>query len=66
MIADGKLLLYGQTGKLGLAEASPDSFKEISSFKAMSGRDTWASPLLANGRIYVRAGDKMAAFDAKK
>ena len=66
MVADGKLILYSQTGKLGLAGASPEAFNEISSFQALQGKDTWASPLLANGRIYVRAGDKMAAFDAKK
>jgi outer membrane protein assembly factor BamB len=66
MLADGKLILYGQTGKLGLAEAAPDSFKELASFQALTGRDTWANPVLANGRIYVRSLDKMAAFDVKK
>lgn len=64
-LADGKLILYGQSGKLGLAEASPEGFKEICSFQALPGKDTWANPVLANGRIYVRSLDKMAAFDVK-
>jgi outer membrane protein assembly factor BamB len=64
--ADGKLILYGQTGKLGVAEASAEAFKEISSFKALSGKDTWANPVLANGRLYVRSLDKMLALDVKK
>jgi hypothetical protein len=65
MVADGKLILYGQSGKLGLAGISPDAFKPISSFQALIGKNTWASPVLANGRIYVRSLDKLAAFDVK-
>jgi outer membrane protein assembly factor BamB len=64
--ADGKLILYGQSGKLGLAEASPAAFQEICSFPALSGKDTWANPVLANGRLYVRSLDKMLALDLKK
>ena len=63
--ANGKLILFGQTGKLGIAECSPESFKQISSFQALTGKDTWASPVLANGRIYVRNLDHVAAFDVK-
>jgi outer membrane protein assembly factor BamB len=63
--AGGKLILYGQEGKLGLAVPSPESFKEICSFQALPGKDTWANPVLANGILYVRSLDKMAAFDVR-
>ena len=63
MVADGKLILFGQNGKLGTAEVSPEAYKPISNFQAMGGKNTWASPVLANGRIYVRNLDKLAAFD---
>jgi len=63
MYADGKLILYGQTGKLGVAQATPAGFKEISSFQALTGKDTWASPVLANGRLYCRSMAKLVAFD---
>jgi hypothetical protein len=63
--ADGKLILYGQTGKLGVAECSPAAYKPLSSFKALAGQDTWAPPVLANGRLYVRSQAKLAAFDVK-
>jgi outer membrane protein assembly factor BamB len=66
MVADGKLILYGQNGKLGVAEAVPTGFKEISSFQALGGKDTWANPVLANGRIYIRNLDKLLALDVKK
>lgn len=65
MTADGKLILYGQAGELGLAEVSPEAFKPVARFQALTGKDTWASPVLANGRIYVRNLDKVAAFDVK-
>ena len=42
--ADGKLILYGQSGKLGVAEATPDGFKELCSFQPLTGKDTWANP----------------------
>jgi outer membrane protein assembly factor BamB len=63
--ASQKLILYGQSGKLGIAEASPDSFKELCSFQALSGKDTWAPPVLANHQIYVRSLEKIAAFNVK-
>ena len=59
------MILYGQGGKLGVAEVSPTEFKEICSFQALEGKDTWASPVLANGRLYVRNLDTVAAFDVK-
>jgi outer membrane protein assembly factor BamB len=65
MYAEGKLILYGQTGKLGVAEVSPEAFKELCSFQALGGKDTWAPPVLANGRIYIRSLEKMVAFDVK-
>ncbi|MGA2656269.1 MAG: PQQ-binding-like beta-propeller repeat protein [Verrucomicrobiota bacterium] len=63
--AAGKLILYGQNGKLGLAAASPQAFKEVCSFQALTGNDTWANPVLANGILYVRSLDKMAALDVR-
>lgn len=63
--AEGKLILYGQRGQLGLAAANPDAYKSTAQFQAMGGKDTWAPPALANGRIYVRSLDKLAAFDVR-
>lgn len=68
MAADGKLILYSDKAKLGLAEANPEKFTELANFQAIpftGGKETWASPLLANGRIYVRNMESLAAYDAK-
>jgi len=53
MLADGKLIILGEKGKLVVAEASPDEYKEIASAQILSGK-CWTVPVLANGRIYAR------------
>ncbi len=53
MVADGKLIILGERGKLVIAEASPEGFKELSSAQILKGK-CWTVPVLANGRIYAR------------
>ena len=53
MIADGKLIIISQQGELIIAEASPESFKQISRAKVLDGL-CWTVPVLSNGRIYCR------------
>lgn len=53
-LADGKLFIQAENGKLIIAEASPDGFKEISSVEAFSNAHSWTAPAIANGHIYVR------------
>lgn len=75
MIADGKLLLYGEKGQLGLAELSPEAYKEMafvqalevrSSYPGGAAKQTWAAPVLANGKIYCRSQDDLVCLDVKK
>src|SRR6267143_2999909 len=42
MLADGKLILYSENGKLGVAQASPDRFKQLASAQVLGGKSTWA------------------------
>jgi outer membrane protein assembly factor BamB len=53
MIADGKLIILGERGKLVIAEASPEGYKELASAEILTGK-CWTYPVLANGRIYAR------------
>lgn len=53
MIADGKLIVLGERGKLVIAEASPEGFKELASAQILTGK-CWTMPVLANGRVYAR------------
>lgn len=71
-IADGKLILYSQNGELGLAEPNAEGYKEIAFVKALevrpsypgkANRETWAVPVLANGKLYCRSQDDLVCLD---
>lgn len=62
--ADGMLYCYGQKGTLGLARASPKGYRLISSVKVTYGKGQhWAHPVISGGRLYIRHGDVLAAYD---
>jgi outer membrane protein assembly factor BamB len=62
--ADGLLFLLSEGGVLGLAEASPKGYQELARFTLpeRSDRPTWAHPVIASGRLYVRDQDRLFAF----
>ena len=66
MSAAGKLLVYSPSGRLGLVEATPEGFKESAGFQVLQGRNAWAHPVLAHGRIFVRGLDEVVAFDVAR
>lgn len=53
MLADGKLIILSEDGKLVIAEASTEGYKELSSAQILTYK-CWTVPVLANGRIYAR------------
>ncbi len=63
MIADGRLILYGERGRLGLAEALPTGFRELAAAQVLGGNSTWAAPVLSNGRIYCRSAADLVCLD---
>lgn len=65
MIADGKLIVFGGSGQLGLAEAAHTGYKELAFCQPIGGKDTWAPPVLANGIIYLRSKEKLVALDVR-
>jgi len=54
MLADGKLIILSDRGKLAIAEASPTGYKELASAQILPEKKCWTVPVLANGRIYAR------------
>lgn len=54
MIADGKLLILSDDGKLVVAKATPSGFEEIASSPILEGR-CWTVPVLLGGRVYARS-----------
>jgi outer membrane protein assembly factor BamB len=53
MLADGKLIVLSDAGKLSIVEAVPTGYKELASAQILEGK-CWTVPVLANGRIYAR------------
>jgi outer membrane protein assembly factor BamB len=65
MIADGKLLVLSEKGKLVCAQTSPEKYTVISEAGILTGR-CWTVPVLANGRIYARnAAGNLVCLDVK-
>jgi outer membrane protein assembly factor BamB len=56
MVADGKLICVSEKGELVIAEATPEEFRVLSRQQALDDKGSvcWTSPVLSNGRIYLR------------
>ncbi len=64
--ADGMLYVYGEDGTMRLVKPSPEAFRPVSQFAVTQGKDQhWAHPTIANGRLYIRHGDALMAYDIK-
>ena len=64
--ADGMLYVYGVDGTMHLVKPGREAFTEVSRFPVSGGTaEHWAHPTIANGRLYVRHGDALMAYDIK-
>ncbi|MCC6393718.1 MAG: PQQ-binding-like beta-propeller repeat protein [Bryobacterales bacterium] len=62
--ADGRLYVYSEQGKAALVEATPEAYKQVSSFSIPAGEfNTWTPPVIANGKLYLREQDNLYCFD---
>ncbi len=70
--ADGRLYMHGENGDVALVEPSPESYQEKGRFTPPDQPEQdnpmgkpWAYPVVADGRLYIRDGDTLWAFDVK-
>lgn len=65
--ADGMLYLLNERGTVALAPARPDGFEIVSQFKLPKQGEgpTWAHPVVCAGRLYVRHGQYLYAYDVR-
>jgi hypothetical protein len=65
--ADGHLYLRSEAGRgtVVLIEASPAGFKEHGRFDQpqRSEKNSWAHPVIANGKLYLRDADVLLCYD---
>jgi outer membrane protein assembly factor BamB len=64
LVADGRLIILGETGKLALADATPEGYHERASDQ-ISNTQCWVVPVLAAGRLYVRDAEKVMCLDLR-
>ncbi len=65
LIADGHLIILGESGQLALAEATPQGYREKASYR-VSRNKCWTVPALANGKLYIRDEEQVLCLDLKK
>jgi outer membrane protein assembly factor BamB len=66
--ADGHLYMHYADGTMVLAEETQSDYKEVSSFKVphSGSRPSWAHPVVAGGKLFVREGDFILCYDVRK
>lgn len=64
--ADGHLYLQSENNIVGLAEATPEGYREKGRFPIPEkGQLSWAHPVISEGRLYVRNQDVLLVYDIK-
>ena len=67
ILADGKLIVLGEGGKLGMFKPSPEKAEEICSFQVSQlGYACWTAPVLSRQRLYLRSEDRLVCFRLAK
>ncbi len=68
--ADGHLYCRSEGGKgtIALVEATPEGYKEKSRFDQpdRSDKNSWAHPVIAGGKLYLRDMDVLLCYDVKQ
>ena len=67
ILADGKLIVLGEGGLLGLFKATSKAAEELSRWQVPQLHyPTWAAPVLANKHLYLRSEDRLVCLDLVK
>ena len=62
ILVDGHVLVLGDAGQLVLVEATPKAYTEVARAKVLDGK-CWSTPVISNGRIYVRSTKEGVCLD---
>ena len=67
ILADGKLIVLGEAGLLGIFRADPREPVELARYQVPQLKyPCWAAPILSDGIVYLRSEDKLLALDFRK
>ena len=62
VLADAKLIILDEEGKLAIARATPEDF-EVLSETSLLGHVAWTVPTVVNGKLYARDKNVIVALD---
>ena len=67
MVADGKIYLRNANGQVALVEVTPEGYREKGRFAQpkRSKYPTFAHPVVAGGRLYLRDEGMLFCYDVK-
>jgi len=65
--ADGMLYTYSERGLVGLVKATHERHELVSQFRIPEGGKgpSWAHPVVCEGRLYLRHGDRLFCYDIR-
>ena len=64
--ADGHLYLFSENNVVGLAEATPEGYKEKGRFTVEDqGLPSWAHPVVCGGKLYIRNQGMLSCYDVR-
>ncbi len=67
-VADGHLYLRSENGPLALAKVFPGKYQEAGRFNQpdRSNKPSWAHPVVANGKLFLRDMDTLLVYNVKE
>jgi len=67
IMADGKLIVLGEAGLLGLFRVNPEKPEELARYQVPQFKPPcWTAPILSDGKVYLRSEDKLLSYDFAK
>jgi outer membrane protein assembly factor BamB len=66
--ADGELYVRSENGPIALVDVNPKEYVEKGRFDQpdRSRVNSWAHPVIANGKLYISDQDNLLCYDIKK
>jgi hypothetical protein len=66
VLVDGHIIFRYQNGIVALVEATPEGYHLKGSFKPeYQERESWAHPVVSDGKLYLREQNKLMCYDLK-
>jgi outer membrane protein assembly factor BamB len=66
LYADGRLYYRYESGDMALVEATPKSYRLISSFRPQIAGNGWPHPVIYHGCLYLRGNDQILCYDIRQ